>query len=94
MNTLLNEVAMFNCTYVGDEVHWSANGQKIFDGHDGYEVTVFPQTPPLVMSTLTVNTSLNKNNTIITCTVLSLDLSTSKSDPALLLLQGTVHVHQ
>ena len=87
VNTLLNGVATFNCTFVGDEVFWSANGEKIFDGHDGYEFTVVQLTPPLVMSTLTVVTSLNKNNTIITCSVLSLDLSTINSS-ALLLLQG------
>ena len=80
---------MFNCTYVGDEVHWSANRQKIYNGQDGYKITVVPLTSTSAMSTLTVNASLSKNNTNITCTVLSLDLSTRKNDSALLLLQGT-----
>ena len=88
MNTTLNGVAIFNCTYVGDIVRWEANGQRIFNGQNGYEFTDVPLTSTLAMSTLTVVISLDKNNTNITCVVLSLDLSSTESEPALLLLQG------
>ena len=88
VNATLNGVAKFICTYVGDIVRWEANGQKIFDGQDGYQFTDVPVTPPSAMSTLTVVTSLDKNNTNITCTAINLDLSTSEKEPALLLLQG------
>ena len=88
VNTTLNGVAKFNCTYVGDVVRWEANGQRIFNGQDGYEFTDVPVTSTSVMSTLTVVTSLDKNNTNITCIAVNLDLSTSEKEPALLLLQG------
>ena len=88
MNTTLNGVAKFNCTYVGDVVRWEANGQRIFNGQDGYEFTDIPLTSNSAMSTLTVVTSLDKNNTNVTCIAVNLDLSTSEKEPALLLLQG------
>ena len=88
MNTTLNRVVKFSCTYVGDVVRWEANGQRIFNGQNGYEFTDVPLTSTSVKSTLTVVTSLDKNNTNITCTALTLDFSTAESEPALLLLQG------
>ena len=89
MNTTLNGVATFNCTYVGDAVLWEANHQRIFDGQNGYEISNdVPVTPPSVMSTLTVVTSLDKNNTNITCTAFAIGSETVVSEPALLLLQG------
>ena len=81
---------MFICTYVGDIIRWESNGQKIFDGQDGYQFTDVPVTSTLAMSTLTVVTSLDKNNTNITCIAVNLDLSTSEKEPALLLLQGII----
>ena len=90
VNTTLNGVAIFNCTYVGDIVRWEANNQKIFDGQNGYEFTDVPVTSTSVMSTLTVVTSLDKNNTNITCIAVNLDLTTSEKEPALLLLQGNI----
>ena len=88
VNTTLNEVATFICTYVGDAVVWEANGQRIFSGQNGYKITDVPLSPISAMSTLTVVTSLDKNNTNITCTALTLDLFTTESKPAFLLLQG------
>ena len=88
VNTALNEVAVFNCTYVGDAVVWEANGRRIFSGQNGYKITDVPLSSISAMSMLTVVTSLDKNNTNITCTALTLDLSTAEGEPALLLLQG------
>ena len=90
VNTTLNGVAKFNCTYVGQIVRWDGNKQRIFNGQSGYKITDVPLTSISAMSTLTVVTSLDKNNTNITCTTLTLDLSTIVSEPALLLLQGTI----
>ena len=81
-------MAKFNCTYVGDIILWEASGQKIFDGQNGFEITEVPLTSTSAISTLAVVTSLDKNNTNLTCIVLTLDLSIAISDPALLLLQG------
>ena len=92
MNTTLNGVAEFSCTYLGDIVRWEVNRQRIFSGQDGYEITDVPLTSTSAMSTLTVVTSLDKNNTNITCFVITLDLSTAESEPALLLLQGERYV--
>ena len=81
----------FNCTYVGDIVRWEANGQKIFDGQNGFEITEVPlSSSTSVMSTLAVVTTLDKNNTNVTCIAVNLDLSTSEKDPALLLVQGII----
>ena len=103
MNTTLNGTAIFNCTYVGDVVLWEANGQKIASG---FEITEVLLPSNLVMSKLSVVTSLDKNNTNITCTAIAAGSKTNKSEPALLLLQGkhqfytghgsprhTVHLH-
>ena len=84
----------FNCTYVGDIVRWEANGQKIFDGQNGFEITEVPLTSTSAISTLAVVTSLDKNNTNLTCIVLTLDLSIAISDPALLLLQGKSFMYE
>ena len=94
VNATINGVATFNCTYVGDIVRWEANGQRIFHGQDGYQYTDVPVTSTSAMSTLTVVTSLDKNNTNITCIAVNLDLSTSEKEPALLLLQGTYHCQE
>ena len=88
MNTTLNRVVKFNCTYVGDIIQWEANGQRIFDGQNGFEITDVPLTSISAMSTLSVVTSLEKNNTNITCTAFALGSGTVESEPALLLLQG------
>ena len=89
MNTTLKDTAIFNCIYVADAVLWEANGQRIFDGQNGYEISRdVPVTPPSVMSTVTVVTSLDKNNTNITCTAFAIGSETVQSEPALLLLQG------
>ena len=88
MNTTLNGVVKFICTYVGDVVLWEANHQRIFNGEDGYQFTDVPVTPTSFMSTLSVVTSLDKNNTNIICTVFALGSETVESEPALLLLQG------
>ena len=88
MNTTLNGVAIFTCIFVGDVVRWDANGQRIFNGQDGYEFTGVPVTSTSAMSTLTVVTSLDKNNTNIICTAFTFGSETIQSEPALLLLQG------
>ena len=88
MNTTLNGVTKFNCTYVGDILLWVANGQKIFIGQDGYEIAEVALPTTSVMSTLTVVTSLDKNNTNITCTAFTIGSEGVESEPALLLLQG------
>ena len=71
-------------------MRWEANGQKIFDGQNGFEITDVPVTSISAMTTLTVVISLDKNNTNITCVVVTTEsgLSTAESDPALLLVQG------
>ena len=88
MNTTLNGVAKFNCTYVGDIILWAANGQKIFIGQYGYVITEVALPSTSVMSTLTVVTSLDKNNTNIICAVFAFGSEGVESEPALLLLQG------
>ena len=88
VNTTLNRVVKFSCSYVGDIIRWEANGRRIFDGQNGFEITDVPLTSTSVMSTLTVVTSLDKNNTNITCTAFALGSETVESEPALLLLQG------
>ena len=90
VNTTLTRVAIFNCTYVGDALRWRINGQKIFDNHNGFSVVPVSHS---FISTLSVVTSLDKNNTNITCTAISADLSFDESEPALLLLQGTHTFH-
>ena len=88
MNTTLNGVANFNCTYVGDIFRWEANGKRIFDGMNGYTFTERELSQGLHLSTLTVVTSLDKNNTNITCTAFTFGSETIESEPALLLFQG------
>ena len=78
-------MAKFNCTYVGDI---EANGRKILSGQNGLEITEVLLSSTLIMSTLSVVTSLDKNNTNITCNVFALGSETVESEPALLLLQG------
>ena len=90
LNTTLDGVVKFICTYDGDILRWEANGQRIFNGLDGYKFTDVPVTSNLIISTLSVVTSLDKNNTNITCTAIALDSETVESEPALLLLQGTI----
>ena len=89
----INRVAIFNCTYVGDTLRWKANGQNIFDNHNGFAILEVPVLHSLIISTLSVVTSVDKNNTNITCTAISADLSFDESEPALLLLQGTHTMH-
>ena len=88
VNTTLNGVATFNCTYVGDIFRWKANGQNIFNGIDGFKYSETELSQGLIMSTLTVVTSLDKNNTNITCITFAFGSETIESEPALLLLQG------
>ena len=95
VNTTVNRVAIINCTYVGDALRWKANGQNIFNNQNGFAIFEVPLVSQgLIMSTLTVVTSLDKNNTNITCIAVSEDHSFDESEPALLLLQGmhTMHV--
>ena len=93
MNTTVNRVATINCTYVGDALRWKANGRNIFDNQNGFAIFEVPVSQGLIMSTLSVVTSLDKNNTNITCTAVSADPSFDESEPALLLLQGTHTIH-
>ena len=79
---------MFNCTYVGDIFRWKANGQNIFNGIDGFNYNETELSQDLKMTTLSVVTSLDKNNTNITCNVFAHGSETIESEPALLLLQG------
>ena len=88
VNTTLNGVAKFSCTYVGGNFLWKANGQKIFNGMDGFKYNETELSQDLIMSTLTVVISLNKNNTNITCTAIAKGSDSIESEPALLLLQG------
>ena len=88
MNTTLNGVAFFNCTYVGDNFQWYTNGQKIFKGTSGFTFNETKLSQDLKMTTLSVVTSLDKNNTNITCTAFAYGSETFESEPALLLLQG------
>lgn len=88
VNTTLNGVAMFNCTYVGDIFRWKANGQNIFNGIDGFKYNETDLSQDLKMTTLSVVTSLDKNNTNITCTAIAFGSETIQSEQALLLLQG------
>ena len=88
VNTTLNGVAKFSCTYVGDIFLWKANGQNIFNGIDGFNFNETELSQDLIMSTLSVVTSLDKNNTNITCTAFAFGSETIQSEQALLLLQG------
>ena len=89
MNTTLNGVAIFNCTYIGDSFQWKADGQRIFKGMGfKYNETELSQDLDLHMSTLSVVASRDKNNTNITCTAFAQGSETIESEPALLLLQG------
>ena len=81
-------MANFSCTYVGLVFRWEANGSKIFDNMNGFKITETEVLQGLHLSTLSVVTSLDKNNTIITCTVFAPGSETIESEPALLLLQG------
>ena len=81
-------MAKFSCTYVGDNFLWKANGQRIFDGRDGFKYNETDLSQNLIMSTLSVVTSLDKNNTNITCTAVAQGSEAIESEPALLLLQG------
>ena len=93
VNTTVNRVAIINCTYVGDALRWKINGQNIFDNQNGFAIFEVPLVSQgLIMSTLSVITSLDKNNTNITCTAVSTDLSFDESKPALLLLQGKLSI--
>ena len=90
VNTTLNGVAIFYCTYVGDSFQWKADGERIFKGKKGfkYNETELSQDLDLHMTTLSVVASQDRNNTNITCTAFALGSETVESEPALLLLQG------
>ena len=93
VNISLNGVAVFNCTYVPLLI-WLADGvDQIVNGSNGYKFSTMPHgLPNIRTTTLEVTASVDNNNTNITCTAFSFSpLSNSKSEPALLLIQG-MHV--
>ena len=89
VNISLNGVAEFNCTGVASGFVWEADGVELKD--DGMD-TLISQVISVgasTMSTLRMKVTSTDNATNITCTALKLTpLSSDKSAPALLLVQG------
>ena len=88
MNTTLNGVANFNCTYVGFVSWWEANGSTIYKYTNGFTITDTELLQGLHLTTLSVDTSQDKNNTSITCNAVDQGSKTIERKTALLLLQG------
>ena len=85
-------MAVFTCTAVADTFTWQANGLQI----DEVEGEIFITNIELDLtlnireSTLELTVSSTDNATNITCTAISISpLAINKSDPVLLLVQGT-----
>ena len=92
VNVSLNGVAEFNCTGVASGFVWEANGMEVKDDGIGTfisHVISVDAANGIRMSTLRMKVSSTDNATNITCTTLkSSPLSSDKSGPALLLVQG------
>ena len=94
VNVSINEVAVFTCTAVGDIFGWQANGIDI-DTEIGTVLTpvLVDEMEGIRRSTVRVPVSSTDNLANITCTAISLSpLSIDKSDPVLLLVQGTTKI--
>ena len=93
VNISQNGVAVFNCTFATGVYVWKAGDNQISsEGNRIFFGLTMPYGPANVsVSTLEVTASLDKNNTNITCTTFSSspNLTFSRSEPALLLIQGT-----
>ena len=96
VNISLNGVAEFNCTGVATGFVWEADGVELKD--DGMDTNLnisqaitVDATNGIIMSTLRLKVTSTDNATNITCTALRFTpLSSNKSEPALLLVQGTI----
>ena len=92
VNISLNGVAEFNCTGVASDFVWEANGVEVKD--DGIDTLIaqvisVDASSGITMSTLRMKVTSTDNATNITCTAFKLTpLSSDKSAPALLLVQG------
>ena len=92
VNISLNGVAEFNCTGVASGFVWEADGVEVKD--DGMDTLIsqadsVDASNGITMSTLRMKVTSTDNATNITCTALKLTpLSSDKSAPALLLVQG------
>ena len=93
VNISLNGDAEFNCTGVASDFVWKANGLEVKD--DGTARALISQvisvdaSNGIKMSTLRMKVNSTDDATNITCTALKLTpLSSDKSAPALLLVQG------
>ena len=99
MNISLNEVAVLNCTAIATFINWEVNGQPVNDldspdfSYSASTVVVrVNETQTLRMSTLKVTGSSDSNGSNITCFAFLLTSTThpiAKSEPALILVQGT-----
>ena len=88
-NVLRNGVAEFSCTAVASVFIWKANGTEINDGGDISILKPITVAQNTLMSILRVGVSSVSNGTNITCEVIRDNpLTSDKSDPALLLVQG------
>ena len=94
MNITINKVAVFHCTGVANSFTWRANGQQLDHGEG---ITILPEVPvnetlQIYMSTLRMAVTSVNNATNISCVAFSYSpLSSDKSYPAMLLVQGMLH---
>ena len=95
VNISLNGVAEFNCTGVASGFVWESNGMEVIN--DGIRTLIshaisVDAANGIRMSTLRMKVSSTDNATNITCTALkSSPLSSNRSAPALLLVQGNYY---
>ena len=93
VNASIGDVKVFSCVGFGEYFFWRANGKSV-DGKKGFSDngTEFNNDMIIHTTILTVNTSFVTNRTIITCIVAQLSPTRSEdtSDPAVILLQGTI----
>ena len=92
VNVTINTVAVFHCSGVANSFTWRANGQQLDHGE---RVAITPvslvnETLQIRMSTLRMTVNSVENATNITCTAFRhTPISIDRSNPALLLVQGT-----
>lgn len=93
VNASVGDVVVLSCVGSGDYITWKVNGKPV-DSKEGFWIndTVLDDDTMLRTGRLIVNTSFVTNGTNITCIAIYLSpvLSKGTSDPAVILLQGTI----
>ena len=96
VNVSLVGVAEFNCTGIADDFIWKINGVDVVSNGDSLiqtPTTTLNEAQGIRMSTLRVTDLSTDNATNVTCTaVVESPLSSDKSVPALLMIQGIIHL--